>query len=99
MTLLDAENRGGHVDATPRVLWLTDERAGPPALVGAKAANLARAASMGHRVLPGFVITTEATRTWNESDVAAEVRDAWCELSRARRARTGRAVLVDGRGR
>lgn len=46
--------------SSPTVLWLDDERAVDPGLVGAKAANLALAARHGLPTLPGFVLTTAA---------------------------------------
>ena len=46
--------------APPLVVSLDDERALNPALVGAKAANLARAAAAGMHVVPGEVLTTIA---------------------------------------
>lgn len=51
------------LDVTGRdaVVWLDDPGATDPGVTGAKAANLARAASAGLRVLPGFVVTTAAT--------------------------------------
>ena len=45
----------------PLVVGLDDERALDPSLVGAKAANLARAAAAGMHVVPGEVLTTTAT--------------------------------------
>ena len=45
----------------PLVVGLDDERALDPSLVGAKAANLARAAAAGMHVVPGEVLTTSAT--------------------------------------
>ena len=57
------------------LVGLDDERALDPALVGAKAAALARAAAAGLPVLPGFVLpTTGPTQS-------AELREAWKELS------------------
>jgi len=46
----------------PPVVALDDSRALDPALVGAKAAALARATQAGLPVLPGFVLTTAADR-------------------------------------
>jgi pyruvate,water dikinase len=48
----------------PLVIDLRDDRALDAALVGAKAANLARAATAGLPVLPGVVLTTTATAGW-----------------------------------
>lgn len=48
-------------DATePDVVYLNDPRAVDPRLVGAKAANLARAAVGGLPILPGFALTTRS---------------------------------------
>jgi pyruvate,water dikinase len=60
----------------PSVVELDDPRAVDPALVGAKAANLARARSAGLPALPGVVLTTSWSR--NETDAAT---DAWRRLS------------------
>lgn len=57
----------------PTIIDLSDPRAVEPALAGAKAANLARAARAGLPVLPGFVVTTEATAG---GDLAPAVRSA-----------------------
>jgi pyruvate,water dikinase len=46
------------------VVDLRDPRATDAALVGAKAANLARGAAAGLPVLPGVVVTTAATDRW-----------------------------------
>ena len=62
---------------TGRVLDLTDPAAADPDEAGAKAANLAQAASAGLPVLPGVVLGTGG-----RPDPAA-VRDAWVRLSRA----------------
>src|SRR5687768_7513282 len=43
------------------IVWLHEAAALDAGLTGAKAANLARAASAGLPVLPGFVVTTAAT--------------------------------------
>lgn len=54
---------------------LDDERALDPSLVGAKAAALARAATAGLPVLPGFVLSTSA-------DIdRSELSEAWTEIS------------------
>jgi pyruvate,water dikinase len=66
-------------EASPALLWLDDPRAQDPALAGAKAAALARAARLGLPALPGFVLTT----TWADSPGfdPAEIVDAWHRLS------------------
>jgi rifampicin phosphotransferase len=53
----------------PLVVDLADPRAVDVALVGAKAANLARCASAGLPVLPGVVVTTVATDRWAPGEV------------------------------
>ena len=50
--------------APPAVVGLGDDRATESALVGAKAAALARATAAGLPALPGFVVTTAATAGW-----------------------------------
>jgi hypothetical protein len=52
----------GHLDEEPtmQTLPLDNLWAADPAVAGIKAANLARAAAAGLRVLPGFVITAAA---------------------------------------
>ncbi|MGV3760181.1 MAG: PEP/pyruvate-binding domain-containing protein, partial [Actinomycetota bacterium] len=63
------------------VLWLDDERAVDPALVGAKAANLALAARHGLPTLPGFVLTTAVRPDVPlPSEVHQELRAAWERL-------------------
>jgi phosphohistidine swiveling domain-containing protein len=52
------------VTARPLMVGLSDPRATDPALVGAKAANLARCAAAGLPVLPGVVVTTAGTDRW-----------------------------------
>ncbi len=46
----------------PIVVALDDDRAADPAIVGAKAANVARAATAGLPTLPGFALTVEGSR-------------------------------------
>jgi pyruvate,water dikinase len=65
------------MSALPSVVVLDDPRAVDPALVGAKAANLARARSAGLPALPGVVLTT----SWSRAAVNAAT-DAWRDLSR-----------------
>ncbi|PLS75480.1 MAG: hypothetical protein CYG61_07075 [Actinobacteria bacterium] len=77
------------------VVDLHDRRALDPALVGAKAAALARAAVHGLPVLPGFVLTTSATGAMGATDAAGdeprpcravvdqELEVAWRRLSQA----------------
>lgn len=63
------------------VLALGDARSVRPELVGAKAANLAIAARAGLRVLPGFVVTTDAVAHGLEDpDTVATLRTALHEL-------------------
>lgn len=60
------------------VIALSDPVADDESLAGAKAANLARCAAAGLRVLPGFVLTTEgATSGLHDPEVAAGLRDHW----------------------
>ena len=69
-------------DIRPLIVALDDERARDARLAGAKAANLARAATRALPVLPGFAITTEATREGELDDRAAQsLREAWDRLS------------------
>jgi pyruvate,water dikinase len=75
---------------TKVVVALDDPAALDRALVGAKAANLARTRQMGLAVLPGFVLTTGASAlVLRTGDVPAGVRDAWDALSEG-----GRRTLV-----
>ncbi len=73
----------------PDVVGLDDPRALDPALAGAKAANLARAAVGGMPVLPGFALTT---RSFTPTTVVGEgahldpavtdaLRHAWARLT------------------
>jgi pyruvate,water dikinase len=64
------------MSAIPSVVELDDPRAVDPALVGAKAANLARARSAGLPALPGVVLTT----SWNPTE-AESATAAWRRLS------------------
>ena len=64
------------MSAFPTVVALDDPRAVDPALVGAKAANLARAHVAGLPALPGVVLTT----SWSPAD-ADVATDAWRRLS------------------
>ena len=74
---------------------LQDAAALEPELVGAKAANLARAAHDGFPVLPAFVVTTEAHRAFLDNDrrlpdrLADDLKEPWRELTR-----DGRDALV-----
>jgi rifampicin phosphotransferase len=56
------------VSLRPLVVDLRDPRAADPALVGAKAANLARCVAAGLPVLPGVVVTTAATDRWSPGE-------------------------------
>ena len=71
------------VDLVPPVVDLDAELAGRADVVGAKAAALARARAAGISVLPGFVVTTAATRALvtHDASPAAVLRDAWAALS------------------
>ena len=64
------------------VLALDDPRSTDPAVVGAKAANLARCAPIGVApVLPGFVVTTAGVERWpTDPAVGEEVRRSWAAL-------------------
>jgi pyruvate,water dikinase len=64
--------------AFPPVVELDDPRAADPALVGAKAANLARARAAGLPALSGVVLTT----SWSPAEAAA-AGAAWRRLSDA----------------
>jgi rifampicin phosphotransferase len=66
------------------LLRLSDARAADPAVAGAKAANLARAAAAGLPVLPGFVVTTRsgATAAGLPSELEEALDRAWAELVR-----------------
>ncbi|HEX6597001.1 MAG TPA: PEP/pyruvate-binding domain-containing protein [Acidimicrobiales bacterium] len=64
------------VEADGIVLELTDPLAADPAVAGAKAANLAQAASAGLPVLPGAVLTTA------EVPGPEDLRELWDRLSR-----------------
>jgi rifampicin phosphotransferase len=72
--------------STPSIAWLHHPGSLDPGLVGAKAANLARARVGGLPVMAGFAITTVAT-TGGVLDPAAldDVRRAWQELTRTER--------------
>ena len=71
---------------TPAVVGLHETEALDVALTGAKAANLARSARAGLRVIDGFVITTPTCSTLETSAGLAQttleaVRAAWDDLS------------------
>ncbi|WP_278045377.1 PEP/pyruvate-binding domain-containing protein, partial [Actinomadura fibrosa] len=75
-----------------RVFWtinLDDPLATAPDRAGAKAANLARAASHGLPVLPGFVIPVQCAAARERYANTGELRSAWARLSR-----DGRRPLV-----
>ncbi|HEX2041043.1 MAG TPA: PEP/pyruvate-binding domain-containing protein [Acidimicrobiales bacterium] len=71
------------------VVSLDNPAATDPALVGAKAAALARAARAGLPVLPGFVVTTDGAALLDGApdgsrlEVEVSLRDAWRRLSDA----------------
>lgn len=63
------------------IVWLDDPAASASDLTGAKAANLARAAEGGLRVLPGFVVTTgAAARGLTDAALERSVIMAWSQL-------------------
>jgi pyruvate,water dikinase len=62
----------------PPIVWLDGEDALDPRVTGAKAANLARAAARGLPVLPGFVVTTDAT---DDERLGVALEHAWRTLS------------------
>lgn len=72
----------------PLVLGLADRRALDPDVVGAKAANLARAMQAGFTVLDGFVVTVEGTRVFSTQrsrqvgrDLEKLLKKRWAALS------------------
>ncbi|MCZ2819748.1 PEP-utilizing enzyme [Modestobacter sp. VKM Ac-2977] len=79
-----SSHRSGGSDAPdpPLVVLLDDQRAGDPALTGAKAAALATAARAGLPVLPGFVLTTAAVeRLARGQPWPSALQDAWRDVS------------------
>jgi phosphohistidine swiveling domain-containing protein len=64
---MHAEHAGGHMSRDPLVFNLAEARARDVAAVGAKAANLARLASVGFPVPPGLVVTPAADERWEEA--------------------------------
>lgn len=64
----------------PVVLDLRDSAVLDPALSGAKAANVARAAAAGLPTVPGFVLTTVGVARRFEPTVDAALMDAWHRL-------------------
>ncbi|MFZ9629390.1 MAG: PEP/pyruvate-binding domain-containing protein, partial [Ilumatobacteraceae bacterium] len=80
---VDAARSSAAVDAAapPLVVALDDPRALDAELVGAKAANLARLASIGLPVLPGFVVTTAATAGGRTPDTDLAARQCWSALA------------------
>ena len=80
------ENDGSSTTRSRFALDLGLREAQDPETVGAKAAALARASSLGLPVLPGFAVTTEAVahllaRGRLDDAADAEVRRAWASLS------------------
>ncbi|MEW6471129.1 MAG: PEP/pyruvate-binding domain-containing protein [Actinomycetota bacterium] len=85
------EHRSAALDVADRlsstaVISLELAAVAGPAVVGAKAANLGRAAAMGLPVLPGFVLTTRSVELLSSGrDVSRRIREeltaAWCVLS------------------
>lgn len=67
---------GTTVSPVAPVVSLDDPTAVDPAVTGAKAANLARAASAGLPVLPGFALTTGAS----PAEALDQLRAAWSDL-------------------
>ena len=78
------------VDDRPCVVPLTDPASLDASLVGAKAANLARLATVGLATLPGFVITTAATTVDWSDHCAVPVQQHWAALD----ASTDAALVV-----
>jgi phosphohistidine swiveling domain-containing protein len=64
---MHAEHTGEHMSRDPLVVDLAGARALDVALIGAKAANLARLASAGFPVPPGLVVTPAADERWEET--------------------------------
>ncbi|MEO6121437.1 MAG: PEP/pyruvate-binding domain-containing protein, partial [Acidimicrobiales bacterium] len=91
---VEAPAPGGPVAPVVPVLPLDDPAALDPAVVGAKAAALARATQAGLPVLPGFVITTGADWSANR----AEIEDAWRAIGGPTRALVVRSssTIEDG---
>ncbi|MGI8808210.1 MAG: PEP/pyruvate-binding domain-containing protein [Acidimicrobiales bacterium] len=85
---------GPSVAAPGTVVTLESSAALDPAVVGAKAASLAKALRAGLPVLPGWVVTTDAFAPSADGNPAfpvdAELRAAWSEASD----RGGRPVVV-----
>ncbi|MEJ2287650.1 MAG: PEP/pyruvate-binding domain-containing protein [Deinococcales bacterium] len=83
------------MDVPLDIVWFDDQRSRDIALVGGKAASLSRLAS-GHRVPPGFCLTTAAYDAWSRTarpahrqagsplpqSLRAALRDAYAELGR-----------------
>lgn len=67
------------------IVWLSDERAADPAIVGAKAASLARAKAAGLPVLDGFVVAVAA---------GVPVLAAGAEVLRSRNSGFARAAIT-----
>ncbi|HVE45911.1 MAG TPA: PEP/pyruvate-binding domain-containing protein [Acidimicrobiales bacterium] len=78
------------------VVDLHDHRSLDPALVGAKAASLARAALRNLPVLPGFVLTTRATEPGPDggTQLARAVVDQELEVAWRRLSKSGQVRLV-----
>lgn len=73
-------------DDRPAVVQLDSDDALDAALVGAKAANLARARSASLPTLPGFVLTTDGAETADDvralpDDLTSALRPSWQDLS------------------
>lgn len=62
------------------ILWLGDERCDDPSLVGAKAANLSRLATL-HLVPPGYALTAVRASQGLDGDSAEAVRRAYQALA------------------
>ncbi|MEE8336456.1 MAG: PEP/pyruvate-binding domain-containing protein [Dehalococcoidia bacterium] len=62
------------------ILWLGDEHCDDPALVGAKAANLSRLATL-HLVPPGYALTAVRASQGLDGDLAEAVRRAYQALA------------------
>lgn len=89
-SVLSSQRSGGvssHTRGRPAVVDLTSTAALDSDLVGAKAANLARARSTGLPTLPGFVLTTAAAGSTSAegsplpAGISDMLRASWNELS------------------
>lgn len=78
-------------EPTQSVFWLGDDRASDASIAGMKASELSRRMKQGHRVPPGFVITTQA---FTEGASGAVLRDeAQQEVRAALRTLDGKVAV------